>query len=68
MKTQKPSLTLLIKLGSIIVHADETLSPDGRNVDKDITLRLIADPEVQKWIKEMGALLPLKRMPERATP
>lgn len=59
MKT--PSLSLLIKLGSIAVHADEAFSTDGRNVDVDVTKGLIQDPEVRAWIKEMGALLPLKR-------
>lgn len=61
MNPKKPSLPLLVKLGSIIVHADETLSDDGRIVDQNITMKLIADPEVQGWIREMGALLPLKR-------
>lgn len=56
----KPSLALLSKIGSIVVHADETLSSDGRRLDKDVVLRLINDPEVQEWIKRMGAYLPHK--------
>jgi hypothetical protein len=57
----KPSLSLLSKLGSIVVHADEALSVDGRHVDIQMTVSLIDDPEVQQWIKDMGPLLPLKR-------
>lgn len=61
MKGEKVSMGLLVKLGSIAVHADELFSTDGRNVDKDAMLPLLADPEVQEWIKSMGPLLPLKR-------
>jgi hypothetical protein len=60
--TLKPSLSLLVKLGSIIVHTDEAFSPDGREVDRDVCLHLIHDPEVQEWITDMGALLPVKRI------
>lgn len=60
--TLKPSLGLLVKLGSIIVHADEAFSPDGRKIDQDECVRLIRDPKVQEWIKDMGALLPVKRI------
>jgi len=58
---RNPSLPLLMKLGSIIVHVDEWFSEDGRDVDKVVVLRAIDDPEVKQWIKDMGALLPLKR-------
>jgi hypothetical protein len=57
----KPSLQLLTKLGSLIVHADETLSPDGRNLDRETFFNLLRDDEVQRWIKAMGPFLPLKR-------
>jgi hypothetical protein len=57
----QPTKTLLVKLGSALVHADETLSPDGRNLDRDIFFSLLNDPEIQEWIKAMGPLLPLKR-------
>lgn len=56
-----PSLSLLAKLGSIIVHTDELLSPTGHGYDKIALQQLIKDPEVQQWIKDMGALLPVKR-------
>lgn len=59
----KPSAVLLCKLGSIIVHFDETHSPDGRHVDLKMAQDLLADPEVQEWIKQMNkmAYLPVKR-------
>lgn len=56
-----PSLTLLCKLGSIVVHADEMTDPGAHEYDRTAMMTLIADPEVQAWIKGMGALLPLKR-------
>lgn len=57
-----PSLSVLVKLGSIVVHADELFSPDGRDIDKQMVESLLRDPEVVDWIREMGALLPLKRV------
>lgn len=58
-----PSPTLLCKLGSIIVHADEYTSPDGHVFDASALRALLLDPEVQAWIVGMGemALVPLKR-------
>lgn len=58
-----PSPNLLCKLGSIIVHADELLSPHGHHFDLAALQALIDDPEVAGWIAEMGemALVPLKR-------
>lgn len=55
------TLGLLIKLGSLVVHADELLSPDGRQADRIAIEGLLSDPEVIAWIKGMGAMLPLKR-------
>lgn len=57
----KPSMTLLCKLGSIIVHVDEFLSPDGHHLDLGEVKVLIADPDVQQWLKDMGPLVPKKR-------
>ena len=61
--TEKPSLSLLVKLGSIVVHADEMLSPKGHVYDRLALQQAIADTEVQEWLKEMDkmALLPVKR-------
>ena len=59
----KPSLSLLVKLGSIAVHVDEMLSPLGHNVDREAIKQLLVDPEVTVWIEQMTAegLLPVQR-------
>ena len=59
----KPELSLLIKLGSIAVHADEMLSPGGHDFDRIALMGLMDDPEVKEWIKQMDAMafLPKKR-------
>ena len=54
-------LTLLVKLGSIAVHADELTSPGGHDFDRVAMRQLIEDPDVVAWVKAMGALLPRKR-------
>lgn len=60
----KPNATLLINLGSALVHAEEFLSPHGHPADKaafdSIMLKM---PEVRAWIDQMTALalLPVKR-------
>ncbi len=57
----KPSLTLLVKLGSIAVHAQELLSPRGHAFDKVTLDTVMHDPEVEVWIKAMGVYMPVKR-------
>jgi hypothetical protein len=57
----KPNLPLLMKLGSIVVHADEALSAKGHTFDVEAMKPLLADPEVKQWIKDMGVYLPQKR-------
>ena len=59
----KPELALLIKLGSIAVHADEMFSPSGHQFDKITLNNLLQDPELKAWLQEMDArgLLPVKR-------
>lgn len=58
----KPSMQLLMKLGSIVVHADEGTSPTGGHVfDVSAARVLLDDPEVAAWIAAMGPLLPRKR-------
>ena len=61
MTAQNPSLTLLCKLGSIVVHADEALSVGGSPYDIEAIKPLLTDPEVKQWIADMGVLLPQKR-------
>jgi hypothetical protein len=58
-----PSLSLLVKLGSIAVHTDELLSPLGHGYDKIALQGLLDDFEVKEWIKEFTAagLLPVQR-------
>lgn len=58
-----PTLGVLIKLGSIAVHADELLSPDGHIFDKSAIQSLLNDPEVKEWIAAGTklAFLPVKR-------
>lgn len=59
----KPALSLVVKLGSIAVHADELLSPDTHVFDKVALESLMTDPEVTDWIAKMTdmAMVPRKR-------
>ena len=59
----KPSATLLIKLGSMVVHYEELLSSKGHAFDRLALNTLIADEEVKAWFAEMNkmAFLPIKR-------
>lgn len=58
-----PSIQLLVKLGSAVVHAEELLSPGGHEFDKAAFEGLVNDPEVRMWINAMTklAMLPVKR-------
>lgn len=60
---RQPTLSLLIKLGSIAVHAEEYLSPNGHPFDKIALDNLLKDYEVKRWIEQMNAMamLPVKR-------
>ncbi len=68
-KTQKekdpltPSIPLLVKLGSLIVHYDECKSGDGHAFDVAAINSLLSDPEVEEWIRGMDklSLLPKNR-------
>lgn len=59
----KPSVGLLIKLGSIIVHQEELASPNGHQFDKVALDSVRNDPEVIEWFSQMNkkAFLPVKR-------
>lgn len=59
----RPGAGLLVKLGSIAVHADEALSVDGHDFDLAAFRQLIIDPEVAAWLSAMDAMamLPKKR-------
>lgn len=58
----QPDLRLLVTLGSIVVHADEYLSPGSHEFDAEVIRGLLRDPAVVAWIKAMGPLLPKKRV------
>lgn len=58
------SITLLMKLGSIAVHADEFLfSGQGNPVDKDALRTLLDDAEVKDALADLDrqALIPVRR-------
>lgn len=59
----KPAMRLLVKLGSIAVHADEYTTSRGHPFDAEAIRSLVTDPEVVAWVKGMNdlALLPKKR-------
>lgn len=60
-KPLQPDLQLLMKLGSIVVHAEEAISADGHEFDIEAMKPLLADSDVRQWIKDMGVYLPKKR-------
>ena len=59
----KPPLSMLVKLGSIVVHADEFISDDRHEFDIVAIRSLLLDDEVAAWLKAMDqmAMLPKKR-------
>lgn len=57
----KPSLSLLAKIGSIVVHVDESLAAGGHALDVEAIKSLLTDAEVRSWIESMGVYLPRKR-------
>lgn len=65
MEILKPTPQLLIKLGSIITHYKEYLSPDGRALDLDAVNALMDNEDVKEWMVGMDemAFLPKMRNP-----
>ena len=57
----KPPLTLLCKVASIVVHAEELISPKGHIFDHEAFKTAFQDKEVQDWLKAMGPFVPAKR-------
>lgn len=59
----KPSLGLLCKIGSIIVHVEEAMSDKQHKFDVVAMQALLRDVEVQSWLVEMRkqGLVPEKR-------
>jgi hypothetical protein len=62
----RPSVALLVKLGSAIVHAGEMTEPGSHEFDLASFMALATDPEVVAWREQMDelALLPKKRSAE----
>lgn len=58
-----PPLPVLMKLGSIVVHADEFTSPGGHEFDLTALRNLLADGDVRAWVDGMTrkGYLPVKR-------
>lgn len=57
------SIGLACKLGSLIVHAEEGRSAKGHAFDWHAFDAVLAEPDVQAWLKAMqkAGLLPVKR-------
>lgn len=58
-----PTVNVLCKLGSLAVHVEEALSRKRHVLDIAAMQGLLADKELQEWLKQMAklALLPVKR-------
>lgn len=55
-------ISLVVKLASIVVHADEASDPTAAHPFDLMALRtLVTDAEVIEWIKSIGPLAPVKR-------
>lgn len=59
----KPEPSLLVKLGSLIVHYQEWAGRKGTHYDFIALERLEQDPEVKVWLRGMqdAGMLPIKR-------
>jgi hypothetical protein len=62
-KALHPSQELMQKIGAIVVHALEWISPGGMTLDQQQVHVLLNDPEVRRWLLDMGPLVPLPRTP-----
>lgn len=58
-----PPASVLIKLGSIARHSEESRGPNGHFLDGTAIDSLLQDPEVVEWMEaaDEPALLPVKR-------
>lgn len=59
----KPSVGVLVKLGSFVRHVEEADSDNAHEFDWAAIRGLMADPEIREWMSAMDgmALLPVKR-------
>lgn len=62
-KAAKPTLALLVKLGSLAVHYQELTGPNGHGFDRRAIETLEQDEEVKAWFEAMNksAMLPVMR-------
>lgn len=62
---QKAALTvpvvLAAKLVAIVVHTQELFGPQGHHFDREALKALLADEDVNAWVKALGVLAPVKR-------
>lgn len=60
----RPEPNVLVKLGSLMVHADEITSPDAHEADAAAIRSLLSDPDIVAWREQMDALafLPIMRV------
>ena len=70
VRALSPTNSLLCKLASVAVHADEMLSDGGHEFDRAALLSALSDPEVRDWIAAMTklALAPQKRSASKDDP
>lgn len=59
----QPSPAVLSALGSIVVHVEELISPEGHAFDRLELQKLLDSTTVKDWMVEMRklSLIPLKR-------
>jgi hypothetical protein len=59
----KPNPSLVVKIGSLIVHYQEALGPKGHPLDWEAIKSIEGEPDVQEWFAEMTkkGFLPVKR-------
>ena len=56
------SMSLAVKLASLVVHTKEAASPKGHAFDIEAMRSAVADPEVRAWLERFDpALLPVIR-------
>lgn len=56
------TFALSVKLGALVVHADEATSIEAHAFDAAAMRSLVDDPEVQDWLGRFApGLLPVKR-------
>jgi len=62
MNVLAPTASVLCKIGSIVIHTTEMLSPGAHEVDRQTVEQLLIDPEVKEWVKGMDSLAMLPKM------